>query len=67
MQRVIQRPGTLITQKDEIFRLKNKDDKMDHLIHPHKNQFEKKMFSCLTASFAEGRIEKLFVYNKNRL
>lgn len=29
MQLVIQRPGTLITQKDEIFRLKNQDDKMD--------------------------------------
>lgn len=29
MQLVIQKPGTLITQKDEVFRLKNKDDKMD--------------------------------------
>ncbi len=29
MQLVIQKPGTYITQKDEIFRLKNKDDKLD--------------------------------------
>jgi CRISPR-associated protein Cas1 len=29
MQLVIQKPGTFITQKDEIFRLKNKDSKLD--------------------------------------
>ncbi|GBC60645.1 CRISPR-associated endonuclease Cas1 [Desulfonema ishimotonii] len=29
MQLVVQKPGTLITQKDECFRLKNRDDRLD--------------------------------------